>query len=75
MGVPDGRRYLSVRQVREATGVSATTVYGWVRDGLPVVRIGQRGRKLLVRAEALDAYLAERERRDSHIRPPRGRRR
>jgi excisionase family DNA binding protein len=51
---------LTVKQVAEQLGISASLVYGWCDDHLlPHFRFGGKGRrgKILVEAAALEAFL------------------
>ena len=54
---------LTVKQVVKLLGASPRWVRGEIASGrLPVIRLGASGRMIRIRQEALDAFIAERER-------------
>ena len=55
---------LTMREVAQRCRVGKSTAYQFISDGLPVVRVGKKGRTIRVRPAALEAFLAKREARE-----------
>ena len=59
-------KYLKPKELREMYSVSAGTVHGWMKEGLPCVRFGNQ----ILRFEigAVQKWLAENKQIDKHPR-------